>query len=174
MKSSASLKHSALLAFSLLLGGSALAAQATATTAMQQSPTADVQALIKKHYGGYSAGGNPGATFAQTAQASWKNCSANGASCQTRDELVAALEQGLHKLIPDMMWEIFDVTVSGDKVIVRGQGSGTPMGPFMGVPASGKSFKIMSIDIHTLKDGKIAHTHHLEDWVTALGQLTAK
>lgn len=58
---------------------------------------------------------------------------------------------------------------SGDKVIVRGQGSGTLLGPFMGVPASGKSFQIMSIDIHTSSDGKIAHTYHLEDWVAALG-----
>jgi len=136
--------------------------------------TADIHALIERHYGGYSADGNPGATFEQTTQATWKNCSANGEHCQTREELVGALEHGLHKLIPDLKWEILDIIVSGDKVVVRGQGSGTPVGSFMGVPASGKSFKIMSIDIHIIEDGKIAHTHHLEDWATALGQLTEK
>ncbi|MCB9329152.1 MAG: ester cyclase [Lewinellaceae bacterium] len=136
-----------------------------------QHLTSEIEALIKKHYGGYAANGNPGATFEQTTKASWKNCSANGESYQTREELIAALEHGLHKLIPDLKWEILEIIPSGDKVVVRGQGSGTPIGPFMGVPASGKSFKIMSIDIHTLEDGKITYTHHLEDWAMAMGQL---
>ena len=140
----------------------------------QNLTTADMHALIKRHYGGYSAGGHPGATFEQTTQASWKNCSANGESCQTREELVAGLENGLHKLIPDLKFEILDIIVSGDKVVVRTQGSGTPVDSFMGVPASGKSFKIMTIDIHTIEYGKIVYTHHLEDWVTALGQLAGK
>jgi predicted ester cyclase len=162
-------RHRALIA-AVWLMGCAVSAHAQSV----QAPPAQVQALLQKHYGGYAAGGQPGVIFAQTALPTWSNCSANGTNCQTREELVGALEQGLHKLIPDMRWEILEMISSGDKVIVRGQGSGTPVGPFMGVPATGKRFQIMSIDIHTLQDGKIAHTHHLEDWAAALGQLAGR
>ncbi|MEZ4728654.1 MAG: ester cyclase [Caldilineaceae bacterium] len=141
-------------------------------TASTDQPSPEIQALLQKHYSGYAADGNPAATFTQTTLPTWSNCGANGAICQTREELIDALANGLHKLIPDMKWEILEMMASGDKVIVRGQGSGTPTGAFMDVPASGKSFQIMSIDIHTFRDGKIAHTYHLEDWGAALGQLS--
>ena len=42
------------------------------------------------------------------------------------------------------------------------------------MPHSGKSFRIMAIDIPTIRDGKIARTYHLENWLSALGQLRAK
>ena len=45
----------------------------------------------------------------------------------------------------------------------------------MGVPTDGtKSFKILTIDMHTVKDGKILETHHVEDWATAMRQLKPK
>ncbi|WP_020395845.1 ester cyclase [Thiolinea disciformis] len=132
---------------------------------------ADVNALVQKHYSAYSAGSDPAAILAQSTANNWQNCGANGEVCQTRDELVGALN-GLFKLIPDLKWEVLETINTGDKIVVRGQGSGTPTGDFMGVPKTGKSFKIMSIDIHTLKDGKLAHTYHLEDWGTALKQLS--
>jgi len=43
---------------------------------------------------------------------------------------------------------------------------------FMGMPTDGtKSFKIMTIDVHTVQEGKIIKTNHVEDWATALKQL---
>jgi ketosteroid isomerase-like protein len=77
------------------------------------------------------------------------------------------------KSIPDMKFDIKEVLVAGDRVIVRGEVSGTPAGDLFGVPHTGKSFKIMSIDIQTIKDGKIAKTYHMENWLSALGQLRA-
>jgi predicted ester cyclase len=78
------------------------------------------------------------------------------------------------KSIPDMKFDIKEVLVSGDRVIVRGEVSGTPAGELFGVPYTGKSFRIMAIDIQTFKDGKIASTFHMENWLSALGQLRAK
>jgi hypothetical protein len=43
----------------------------------------------------------------------------------------------------------------------------------MGNPTNGKSFKLMSIDVHTLEGGKIARTYHVEDWQGAFRQLSA-
>src|SRR6476659_8756702 len=76
--------------------------------------------------------------------------------------------------IPDMKFDIKEVLVAGDRVIVRGDVTGTPAGDLFGVPHTGKSFRMMAIDIQTVKDGKIAKTYHLENWLSALGQLRAK
>ena len=78
------------------------------------------------------------------------------------------------KSIPDMRFDIKEVLVSGDRVIVRGEVTGTPAGDLFGVPHSGKSFRMMAIDIQTIRDGKIAKTYHMENWLSALGQLRAK
>ena len=78
------------------------------------------------------------------------------------------------KSIPDMKFDIKEMLVSGNRVIVRGEVSGTPSGTLFGVPHTGKSFKIMAIDIQTVKDGKIVQTYHMENWLSALGQLRAK
>ena len=68
-----------------------------------------------------------------------------------------------------MKFDIKEVLVAGDRAIVRGEVTGTPAGELFGVPHSGKSFRIMAIDIQTIRDGKIARTYHLENWLSALG-----
>ena len=76
------------------------------------------------------------------------------------------------KLIPDLKWEPQDIVNDGNKYVVRSTVSGSPNGDFMGLPTDGtKSFKIMSIDFHTVIDGKLTSVHHLEDWGTAMKQL---
>lgn len=78
---------------------------------------------------------------------------------------------GFAELIPDLNWDVEEMFQSGDRVVVRGRATGTPAGPFFGVDGQGKSFEIMSIDIHTIKDGKISTSYHVEDWAGALRQL---
>jgi predicted ester cyclase len=102
----------------------------------------------------------------------WVSCGTNEV-CSAREQVIAAIA-GRHKLVPDLTWEIKEVLVSGDRVVVRGEASGTPAGEFMGVPLSGKSFKLMSIDVHTIEAGKLARSYHVEDWMGAIRQLSAK
>src|SRR5260370_15209661 len=75
---------------------------------------------------------------------------------------MAAIGQRLRG-IADLKWEIKEVLVSGNHVIVRGEATGTPAGELMGTPTNGKSFKLMSLDLHTIDGGQIARTHHVED-----------
>ena len=75
--------------------------------------------------------------------------------------------------IPDMTFEIREVLAAGDRVVVRGEVTGTPSGDLFGVPHSGKSFRIMAVDIQTIRDGRIAKTYHMENWLSAIGQLRA-
>ena len=81
---------------------------------------------------------------------------------------------GFAKSIPDMKFDIKEVLVAGDRVIVRGEVTGTPAGELFGVPHTGKSFRMMAIDIQTIRDGRIVKTYHMENWLSALGQLRAK
>jgi ketosteroid isomerase-like protein len=78
------------------------------------------------------------------------------------------------RTIPDMRFEILEVLVAGDRVIVRGEQTGTPAGELFGVAHTGRSFRTMAFDIHTVKDGKIARTFHIENWLGALDQLRAR
>jgi SnoaL-like polyketide cyclase len=71
----------------------------------------------------------------------WLACGANDV-CAPRDTVIAAIA-ARHRSIPDLKWEIRDVLFSGNRVIVRGEATGTPAGEFMGVPHGGKSFDIM-------------------------------
>jgi predicted ester cyclase len=75
--------------------------------------------------------------------------------------------------IPDMTFEIKQMLVAGDRIIVRGEVRGTPAGELFGVPHTGKSFRVMAVDIQTIRGGKIAHTFHMENWLSAVRQLRA-
>jgi predicted ester cyclase len=108
----------------------------------------------------------------QSTAPQWMSCRGND-DCVSRDVVLAGMGQGL-KSIPDLKWEIKEILVSGNQVTVRGEATGTPAGEFMGVPYTGKSFKLMSIDVHTLEGGKMVRTYHIEDWLGAIRQLSAK
>lgn len=108
----------------------------------------------------------------QTTAPQWVSCSGNDV-CKPREKAAAGIA-GFGKVIPNLKWEIKELLVSGNNIIVRGEASGTPVTEFMGVPYGGKSFRIMSSDIHTVKNGKIVRSYHVEDWMSAVRQLSAK
>jgi hypothetical protein len=81
---------------------------------------------------------------------------------------------GFATSIPDLKFRIHEILVAGDRVIVRGEVTGTPSGALFGAPHTGKSFRIMAIDIQTIREGRISKTYHMENWLSALGQLRAQ
>jgi len=99
--------------------------------------------------------------------------SKGSADVKTKEQLIGQV-QFFWKLIPDLKWEIQETLQDGNRVIVRSMASGTPNGDFIGVKATGaKSFKVMTIDLHTVQNGQVVEVHHLEDWSTAIKQLSA-
>ena len=80
-----------------------------------------------------------------------------------------------HQAIPDMKWTPVEILKSGsNRYIARCTGTGTPVFDFLHLGSGFKprsSFKITTIDIHTVKNGKITKTYHVEDWATAMAQL---
>jgi len=79
---------------------------------------------------------------------------------------------GFWKMMPDMKWDIKDMVQEGNQVVVRCEFSASPNGNFMGMELDGtKSFKIMSMDMHTIENGQLKKVYHLEEWTTAIAQL---
>jgi predicted ester cyclase len=113
------------------------------------------------------------ATLLETATSpNWQSCGAND-QCAPRERVIAGIKSR-GETIPDLKWEIKELIAAGNEVIVRGEASGTPVAPLYDVPPTGKGFKIMSIDIHTIEAGKIVRSHHIEDWAGAMRQVTRK
>ena len=106
----------------------------------------------------------------QATAADWVSCRGNDV-CNSRDEVIAGIAARL-KSVPDLKWQIKDVLISGDQVTVRGEATGTPAGEFFGATHTGKSFKVMSIDVRTLRDGKMVRSYHIENWSGAVRQLS--
>jgi len=64
------------------------------------------------------------------------------------------------------------VIVAGDRIVVRGEERGTPVKLSLGIQPSGRSFRIMTSDIHDISGGKIVKTRHVENWAQATSQLS--
>ncbi|OMQ23836.1 ester cyclase [Serratia oryzae] len=108
----------------------------------------------------------------QATAPEWVSCKGND-DCKPREKVAADIA-GFGKVIPNLRWEIKELLVDGNRIIVRGEASGIPMTEFMGVPYGGKGFRIMSTDIHTVENGKIVRSYHIEDWLSAVHQLSVK
>ena len=159
---------------SLVAAGIAIAAAAAPVHAQQALTKEQARKLVEPFYSmlNQPAGKDLKALAEQALSPDWKSYSGEN-EFKGRDAFVG-MAGGFGKLIPDLKWDIKEVLVDGDRVIVRSEASGTPVGPLFGVPVGGKSFKVMTIDIHTFKDGKAITAYHVEDWAVALKQLSAK
>lgn len=158
-----------------LAAGTAIAALALAVPAHADPLTAgQARAIIAPFYDALNqpAKKNLVKLFDQATSPEWVSCGANE-GCLPRDKVIGGFK-ARGETIPDLKWEIKEVLVSGNRVIVRGEGSGTPATAFMGVPPAGKSFRVMSIDVHTIENGKMVRSYHLEDWAGAIRQLSAQ
>jgi len=156
------LVRGAVLAVLLLGGGRPAAAQDIES--LRQSLALFYDALT-------AAPGKDVATMLRQATTpGWVSCGGNDA-CRPRDDVVLAIG-ARQREVPDLKWEVKEVVVAGDRVMVRGEASGHPAGEFLGVPARGRAFKVMSIDLHTVENGKLARSYHVEDWLGARRQLS--
>lgn len=121
---------------------------------------------------------NPGGTtqaeaFQAATSENWESIGDYSGRNKNREAFLGQMG-GFAKLVPDLKFAVQEMHQEGDTVIVRSRATGTPAAPFFGVDGQGRSFDIMTIDIHTLEDGKIVRTYHVEDWATGLKQLAGK
>ncbi len=140
------------------------------------SALADDKAVVQTFYDFLSnpASEEHAAAFNGATAQSWESIGDYSGKNKKRDEFIGQVSGFFAKLMPDLKWEVQEMIQEGDTVVVRSRATGTPNGPLFGVDGMGKSFDILTIDIHTLEGGKIVKTYHVEDWAGALQQLSGK
>lgn len=148
------------------------AATAVSVMTFTSSAMADNADTVQTFYDLLS---NPGseaaaAAFVAATADNWESIGDCAGENKARDAFLGQVG-GFAKLIPDLNWAVQDMHESGEYVTVRSRATGTPMAPFFGVDGEGRSFDIMTIDIHRVEDGKIVSSYHVEDWAGALQQL---
>ncbi|HEX5450790.1 MAG TPA: ester cyclase [Candidatus Limnocylindrales bacterium] len=80
--------------------------------------------------------------------------------------------QRVGQAIADATFEIEDVIAEGDRVAIRLIASGRHVGPFMGLPASGRRYRIQEIHIFRIRDGQVAEHWHEFDKMSLMQQLS--
>lgn len=113
------------------------------------------------------------AAFEASTTEDWGSVGDYSGNNKSRQEFLGQIG-GFGQLIPDLNWAVEAMHQDGPFVTVRSRATGTPVGPMFGVDGEGRSFEIMTIDIHELEDGKIVRSYHVEDWAGALGQLSGR
>ena len=150
--------------------------KAKENTAMTQLTEAQARAAITPWYSLFNVAtrGNVQAILEQILTEDYESCAGYlPGECWGRDTSIKVVSN-FSNTIPDMKFDIKEMLVAGDRVIVPVTSPRTPSGDLFGVPHSGKSFRIMAVDIQTIRDGRIAKTFHMENWLSAIGQLRAK
>lgn len=143
---------------------------------LSNSAKADDKALVQTFYDFLSnpASVDAASAFKESTSESWASIGDYSGDNKNREQFIGQVSGFFAKLIPDLNWEIQDVIRDTNKVVVRSRATGTPTGPLFGVDGKGKSFDILTIDIHMIEKGKIVSSYHVEDWAGALQQLRSK
>jgi steroid delta-isomerase-like uncharacterized protein len=89
-----------------------------------------------------------------------------------RDDLKRAMER-VSQGLADARFTIDDMIAEGDRVTVRLTASARQVGPFMGLPASGRTYTIDEIHIFRIRDGRISEHWHQFDQLGMMRQLGA-
>ena len=137
---------------------------------------ADEKAIVQTFYDYLSnpASEQHAAAFKAATVEDWQSIGDYSGKNKSRDAFMGQVGGFFAKLMPDLNWEVQEMIKEGNKVVVRSRATGTPQGPLFGVDGEGRSFDVLTIDIHTVENGKIVSSYHLEDWAGALQQLKGK
>jgi len=154
----------------------AIGVAALITSAMAMPSFADDRKTVERFYTdlfSQPTSTELGAVAAEVLAADWKSYGDYSDFAATPDSLVQMLS-GMGNIVPDLKLEIVEVLQDGDQYIVRSRMTGTPVAEFLGVTPTGKSFTIMTIDIHRVSEGKIVESYHVEDMAGAIRQLSTE
>ena len=72
---------------------------------------------------------------------------------------------------PDLKIVVHEIVGSQSRAGVRASITGTHLGEVMGVAPTGEAVDIALHEFHHLKDGRLTHTWHLEDWFGLFNRL---
>lgn len=77
---------------------------------------------------------------------------------------IKTIIRSLASALPDVHIAIHDMVQEPGKIAVRAEISGTHLGDLFGIAPTGKQVSFRLHEFHTLSDGMITTTWHMEDW----------
>ena len=84
---------------------------------------------------------------------------------------VGIVVQALRRGLPDLRYQIDELVVGTDSVAVRTTLTGTHRGELFGMPATGKSVRVLQMTFERFHEGRIIAHHRLTDDLSMLRQL---
>jgi predicted ester cyclase len=155
-----------------LIGCVALASPSTFGQTATTLSTEAADVLVSSFQGGLTA---PTADaiaplLDQATDSTWMDCSTNENRITKAEALRLWKERTA--VVPELHWTRKDITVAGTQIVMRGEASVTPATPFLGNPPRGHSFHVVTIDIHDVEHRETVRTYLLEDWMSAVHQLS--
>ncbi|MFE4627415.1 ester cyclase [Streptomyces mirabilis] len=95
-----------------------------------------------------------------------------GRTQQGRDTYLGIVAANM-KAFPDLRWTVEDMRAEGDTVAIRYTMTGTHIGPFAGVEATGRAIRAESMAFYRLAHGKIVEERAQLDMLSILQQMRA-
>lgn len=84
-----------------------------------------------------------------------------------------ALMSALYAALPDIHYTVDEVLVDGDAAVVRYHYTGTNLGSFMGLPATGDVVTCRGLEIDRFEDGLMVESRNFTDYYCLLSSLGA-
>ena len=72
---------------------------------------------------------------------------------------------------PDIHWKIEEQMSDGDRVMTRFVWTGTHLGPFLGIPPTGRNVSVWGVVIDRIVDGRIKQTRIIMDALGMMAQM---
>jgi predicted ester cyclase len=74
---------------------------------------------------------------------------------------------------PDYRWEVRTLLVDGDRIAARLDDTGTHLGPYRGIPPTGRAVRTHELAVYRVADGRIAEVSGSAFHLRLLEQLRA-
>ena len=86
-------------------------------------------------------------------------------------EAIGKLYETWFNGFPDLVWINDEPLIDGDRVTQMTTQTGTDTGGFMGLPATGKPFRVPVVWLFTVRDGEFTHVRPIYDFTGLLVQI---
>ena len=86
---------------------------------------------------------------------------------------LADVLRGMFAGFPDLYWEVDELVAEGDRIVSYGAWTGTHLGEFFGIPATGRTVRVEAWTKDRYQDGQLVQSRIIMDVVGMLTQLGA-
>jgi steroid delta-isomerase-like uncharacterized protein len=84
---------------------------------------------------------------------------------------LAGVLAAMFAAFPDLRWTLMDTIAEDDRIMTLSMWTGTHRGPFMGIPATGRTVSVESWTLDRYREGRLAESRIIMDVAGLLTQL---